>query len=324
MFGSIGMPELIIIFVIALIIFGPRKLPELGRSLGKSLAEFKKASNELKNTLEEEIRSKNSGRPIEAANATQTASHDLDRARTPRSTGAAVMRPQRLRSQTCHGAGALSRLAVGGLPDPSRRRRRRRRRAKMSFLEHLDELRKRIVNSAIAIGVGDPDLASRSSTESTASSWRRRCSLLPAGSKLIYTRAGRSVFAVPPAVADRRDRSSPSPVIMYQVWLFIAPGLYSNEKKFAIPFVLLSTLGFVGGAAFNHYIMFPWMMSFFASFNTQDLAFMPKLDAVFSLYTKFLHRDGHRVSDADARLLPREDEDGHGAVPDRANSNTRF
>src|SRR4051795_4786048 len=56
MLGSIGMPELIIIFVIALIIFGPRKLPELGRSLGKSIAEFKKASNELKSTLEEEIR----------------------------------------------------------------------------------------------------------------------------------------------------------------------------------------------------------------------------------------------------------------------------
>jgi sec-independent protein translocase protein TatA len=56
MLGSIGMPELIIIFVIALIIFGPRKLPELGRSLGKSLAEFKKASNELRSTLEEEIR----------------------------------------------------------------------------------------------------------------------------------------------------------------------------------------------------------------------------------------------------------------------------
>ena len=56
MFGSIGMPELIIIFVIALIIFGPRKLPELGRSLGKSIAEFKRASNELKSTLEEEIR----------------------------------------------------------------------------------------------------------------------------------------------------------------------------------------------------------------------------------------------------------------------------
>lgn len=56
MFGSIGMPELIIIFVIALIIFGPRKLPELGRSLGRTLSEFKRASNELKTTLEEEIR----------------------------------------------------------------------------------------------------------------------------------------------------------------------------------------------------------------------------------------------------------------------------
>ena len=56
MFGSIGMPELIIIFVIALVIFGPKKLPELGRSLGRSLSEFKKASTELRSTLEEEIR----------------------------------------------------------------------------------------------------------------------------------------------------------------------------------------------------------------------------------------------------------------------------
>jgi sec-independent protein translocase protein TatA len=54
--GPIGFPELIVIFIIALIVFGPRKLPELGRSLGKSLQEFKRASNELRSTLDEEIR----------------------------------------------------------------------------------------------------------------------------------------------------------------------------------------------------------------------------------------------------------------------------
>jgi sec-independent protein translocase protein TatA len=55
MFGSIGMPELILIFVVALLVFGPKKLPELGRSLGKGLAEFKKASDDLKRTIEDEI-----------------------------------------------------------------------------------------------------------------------------------------------------------------------------------------------------------------------------------------------------------------------------
>jgi sec-independent protein translocase protein TatA len=56
MFGSLGMPELIVIFIIALIVFGPRKLPELGRSLGRGIAEFKKATNELQSSLEDEIR----------------------------------------------------------------------------------------------------------------------------------------------------------------------------------------------------------------------------------------------------------------------------
>src|SRR5450631_178735 len=57
MFGSIGMPELVLIFVVALLVFGPKKLPEIGKSLGKGLAEFKKASDELKRTIEDEIES---------------------------------------------------------------------------------------------------------------------------------------------------------------------------------------------------------------------------------------------------------------------------
>ena len=71
MFGSIGMPELLIIMTVALIVFGPRKLPELGRSLGRSLQEFKRASNELKHTLDEEIsleeRNKTAPSPTAAA-----------------------------------------------------------------------------------------------------------------------------------------------------------------------------------------------------------------------------------------------------------------
>ena len=86
MFGSIGMPELIIILVIALIIFGPRKLPELGRSLGRSINEFKKASNELRSTLEEEIRVE------EQKEHTQTAASATPPSATPPPVDATVSR----------------------------------------------------------------------------------------------------------------------------------------------------------------------------------------------------------------------------------------
>ena len=55
MFGSLGLPELLMIFIVALIVFGPRKLPEIGKTLGKALGEFKKASEDLKNTIEREV-----------------------------------------------------------------------------------------------------------------------------------------------------------------------------------------------------------------------------------------------------------------------------
>lgn len=55
MFGSIGLPELLLIFVIALLLFGPRKLPDIGKSLGKAMGEFRRASNDLKRSLEEEV-----------------------------------------------------------------------------------------------------------------------------------------------------------------------------------------------------------------------------------------------------------------------------
>jgi sec-independent protein translocase protein TatA len=93
MFGPIGMPELIVIMVIALIIFGPRKLPELGRSLGRSLNEFKRASNELKHTLDEEIRveeqkSTERQQPPDAVRPTSATDSDEDAAGIPRSGNA--------------------------------------------------------------------------------------------------------------------------------------------------------------------------------------------------------------------------------------------
>ncbi len=55
MFGSLGIPELLLIFVVALLVFGPKRLPEIGRTLGKALGEFKKATDDLKNTIEREV-----------------------------------------------------------------------------------------------------------------------------------------------------------------------------------------------------------------------------------------------------------------------------
>jgi sec-independent protein translocase protein TatC len=158
--------------------------------------------------------------------------------------------------------------------------------SKMSFLEHLDELRKRIINSCIAIavcvllGFGFIDKIFNFIFAPT-----RRA--LPPGVKLIYTQPGEA-FSLYIEIALIIGVMLAAPFIMYQVWRFIAPGLYSNEKRFAIPFVLFTTLGFLAGAAFNHYISFPFMMTFFASFNTPDLAFMPKLEDVFGLYSKML------------------------------------
>jgi sec-independent protein translocase protein TatC len=157
---------------------------------------------------------------------------------------------------------------------------------KMSFLEHLDELRKRIVRSALAIAFGV--LATFYWIQEIFNyilALTRKA--LPPGVKLIYTEPGEA-FSLYITVALIAGVVVAAPFIMYQVWMFIAPGLYSNEKRLAIPFVLFTTIGFVLGAAFNHYVAFPFMMAFFASFNTPDLAFMPKLEDVFGLYSKML------------------------------------
>jgi sec-independent protein translocase protein TatA len=87
--GPIGMPELVVIMFLALLIFGPRKLPELGRSLGRSLGEFKRASNELRNTLDEEIRVEEQRNAERQRAAEPARPGSPDEAGIPRETGSA-------------------------------------------------------------------------------------------------------------------------------------------------------------------------------------------------------------------------------------------
>ena len=79
-----------------------------------------------------------------------------------------------------------------------------------------------------------------------------------------------------------------APVILWQFWLFIAPGLYAREKKFAIPFVVFSTLFFVSGGLFSHFVAFQWAWKFFGAFSSETVEFLPRISPVFSLYTRML------------------------------------
>ena len=174
-------------------------------------------------------------------------------------------------------------LTIGrfGADDPDRSPR-----FKLSVLEQLDIFRQRLIRAAIGVGVGvlvgfywiNPivDFV-----------FKPIRSILPPGSKLIYTVPGEA-FSVYVTIALMSGVVIASPWIMWQVWQLIAPALYLKEKKFAFWFIFMTTVGFVGGAAFNHYVAFKMLMVFFAQFNSQNLAFMPRLDDVLDMYMRML------------------------------------
>jgi len=158
--------------------------------------------------------------------------------------------------------------------------------ARMTFLEHLDELRKRLVIGVSAIGVGCV-IAFTFVNSIYDFVMHPLSALLPKGSHFIFTEP-MEAFLLKMKMALIVGIMIAMPVTLLQVWLFIAPGLYAREKKLAIPFVVLASVGFVGGAAFSHYVLFPWMWQFFASFADDELTFLPKIAPVFSLYMKML------------------------------------
>jgi sec-independent protein translocase protein TatC len=156
----------------------------------------------------------------------------------------------------------------------------------MSFLEHLEDFRKRLIYSCIALGIGmGTSFAFMDRLVSFVLAPTLRA--LPRGTELISSRPteGLSVYL---DIALMAGLVLAAPVIMFQVWLFVVPALYAHEKKLVIPFVTLAAVGGVAGAAFSHYLLFPSMMGFFATFTIAEIRFVPRVEYVFELYVRSL------------------------------------
>ncbi len=160
---------------------------------------------------------------------------------------------------------------------------------KMSFLEHLDELRRRLIISVYALVAGcvisfifvgrlqDFIMLPIARLVGDGQTTQVLQILTPMGGLMLMMKIGAlgGLFIA-------------MPVIVLQLWLFIAPGLYANEKRFAIPFVLMGTGFFLLGAAFAHYIAFPYSWIFFKSFETSYMSFKPDVGYTFSLWVKMV------------------------------------
>jgi sec-independent protein translocase protein TatC len=157
---------------------------------------------------------------------------------------------------------------------------------RMSFLEHLDELRRRLTHAVVALLVG---FIAAFAFAGRAQDFVMRplVATLPPGSHFVFTEPGEAFFLMLKIAAILGLLIS-SPYVMLQVWLFIAPGLYANEKRFAIPFALGTSLLFASGAAFSHYFVFPAAFDFFGSFQTDNVVFMPRIAPVFGMYAWLL------------------------------------
>src|SRR5580765_3851242 len=161
-----------------------------------------------------------------------------------------------------------------------------RRERRMGFLEHLDELRVRIIRAGIAVGIGMliafafyQRLGDFVLQPITAS--------LPAGSALVYIKPGEGLsFYLNVSLIGGLLLAAP--FVMYQVCRFIAPGLYASEKKLAVPFVALTSLGSLGGALFSHYVTFPALMAFYGGFSSSRMRFMPGVEDTVDLYLKMM------------------------------------
>jgi sec-independent protein translocase protein TatC len=157
---------------------------------------------------------------------------------------------------------------------------------KIPFTAHLEELRKRLIVCFIAIGVGF--LISFGFKEEIFN-----ILVLPLihamkeGETLIFTGLPEAFFTYL-KVAFLAGIMVASPVILYEFWMFVAPGLYKKERRMLAPVVLLSTFFFVGGSLFGYFVVFPWGFKFFLGFATETIRPLPSMKEYFSFAAKLL------------------------------------
>jgi len=152
--------------------------------------------------------------------------------------------------------------------------------------EHLDELRRRLIRSLVAFGIGT-GLSYNYAEEIYRALLRPLTASLPADSHLIFTELTEA-FLTYFKMALWGGFVLASPVIFYQTWRFVSPGLYRKERKLVMVFAAWSTLGFLAGMAFAYFVAVPAVLSFFLSFGRSVVVPMPSMKDSLSLVLRLL------------------------------------
>ncbi len=165
-----------------------------------------------------------------------------------------------------------------------------RSEAEMHLTDHLEELRKRLIVSFIAIGVAT--LASYFFAEDLFRLLMAPLlEALPPKSGLIFTGLAETFFTYL-KMSLLAGFFFASPVVIYEIWKFTAPGLYSHEKRYVFPFVFFASLFFIGGALFGYFVVFPFGFKFFMGFATDFIRPMPTVREYFSFSVRLLFAFG--------------------------------
>jgi sec-independent protein translocase protein TatC len=154
------------------------------------------------------------------------------------------------------------------------------------LMRHLEELRKRLVASAIAVAVCFAVTYTFSEKLFEILAYPLKVHL-PKGDHLIYTNLP-EMFFVYIKVSLVAGILLGAPFIFYQGWMFVAPGLQRQEKKYLLPFVMSSSLLFIGGALFGYFVVFPFGFKFFLGFSNEYIQALPSVKQYFSLSLKLL------------------------------------